>query len=66
MQITEIASLVDDINSSVKALLQSGDSHNNIASFDERARQSLIQAAEKLIIASRQPHENLYATATNV
>lgn len=48
-------------------LLQPGDDHRKeISSLNESARQSLIQAAEKLVIASRRPHENLYATATNV
>lgn len=65
---TEIALLIEKINSSAQQmLLQPGDDHRKeISSLDERARQSLIQAAEKLVIASRRPHENLYATATNV
>lgn len=66
MASSEIASLVQQITSSVKPLLQPGDRGNDISSLDERARQSLIQAAEKLVIASRRPDENLYATATNV
>ena len=32
----------------------------------EKIRQRLVQAAEKLVIASRRGDENLYGTATNV
>lgn len=66
MASSEIASLVQEISSSAQTLLQPGDRGQAISSVDEMARQSLIQAAEKLVIASRRPDENLYATATNV
>ena len=33
---------------------------------EERVRRNLVQAAEKLVIASRRPDENLYGTGTNV
>lgn len=65
MAITEIASLVEKITSSAQMLLQLGNSRKDFFSLDEKARQSLIQAAEKLVIASRRPDENIYATATN-
>lgn len=66
MASSEIASLVQKITSSAQTLLQPGDRGNDVFSLDERARQSLIQAAERLVIASRRPYENLYATATSV
>lgn len=66
MASSEIASLVQEISSSAQTLLQQGNRGQAISSVDEKARQSLIQAAEKLVIASRRPDENLYATATNV
>lgn len=66
MASSKIASLIQEINSSAQTLLQPGDRGKDTFFIDERARQSLIQAAEKLVIASRRPDENIYATATYV
>lgn len=63
---TEIAALVRDINIYAEKLLHHRAGNEKEAEDDEGARQSLVQAAEKLAIASRRPDENLYATATNV
>lgn len=63
---TEITSLVQEINICAEKLLHSNAENKEGTDDDEGARQRLVQAAEKLAIASRRPHENLYATATNV
>lgn len=63
--IDAIASLVEEIQSTVQKL-QQPDLHNETSSSTEGARRTLIQAAERLVIAARQPEENLYATASNV
>lgn len=65
MASSEIEPLIKEVNSIAQKLLLPGD-HGKDTSVDERARQSLILAAEKLVIASRRPDENIYATATNV
>lgn len=65
----EIASLVQEINLCAEKLLQQpnvGNEKKTETEDDEGARQRLVQAAEKLVIASRRPDENLYGTATNV
>lgn len=54
-----IASLVEDIKSAL-----SGFDNGAFASHAERAR--LLAAAERLIIAAREPEEYLYFTATQV
>lgn len=63
MVISEIATLVEEINCYARSLLLPGDDRKDMS---ERARRSLVTAAEKLVLASRRPDENLYATATNV
>ena len=64
------SSLIKDINSASQLLLQpNGDEDNSnetAVPVKESTRQALIQAAEKLVIAARMPHEKLYNTATNV
>ena len=62
----EIASLVQEINICAEKLLHPNAGNRKGTEDDEGARQRLVQAAEKLTIASRRPDENLYATATNV
>lgn len=54
-----IAPLVEDIKSAL-----SGFDDGAFASYAERAR--LLAAAERLIIAAREPEEYLYFTATQV
>lgn len=62
----EIASLVQEINLYAEKLLRPNARNEKEIEENEKARQKLVQAAEKLTIASQRPDENLYATATNV
>jgi hypothetical protein len=70
VKVTEIVGLVQEINAYLPILLHKSshffDDQDLSSSLEEKTRQSLIRAAEKLVIASRRPDENLYATATNV
>lgn len=70
VKFTEMVTLVQEINSYMQILLHKSshlfDEQDLPSSLEEKTRQSLIRTAEKLVIASRRPDENLYATATNV
>lgn len=64
---SEIASLVQEINLCAEKLrAENAKQTETEIGDDEGARQRLVRAAEKLVIASRRPDENLYVTAANV